>query len=174
MGLVRKATAATGSALFLVLVPGLVAGLGPWLLTRWRASEPFAYWLPVKVLGFVLVVVGAAVLVHAFGRFVVEGLGTPAPVAPPSRLVVGGLYRYLRNPMYAAVAATLVGQTLILARPVLLAYTVAFVVLVAAFVRWYEEPALRRQFPDEYEAYRRAVPGWWPRSRPWKGDHRDR
>ncbi len=81
--------------------------------------------------------------------------------------MVGGVYRYVRNPMYVAVASTIVGQALVLGRPALLVYAVAFVAVTAAFVRWYEEPTLARQFGSQYEAYRRAVPGWWPRRRPW-------
>jgi protein-S-isoprenylcysteine O-methyltransferase Ste14 len=71
--------------------------------------------------------------------------------------------------MYLAVAATIVGQALLLAQPVLLFYALAFGGAVAAFVRWYEEPTLRRQFGERYERYRRAVPGWWPRTKPWNG-----
>jgi protein-S-isoprenylcysteine O-methyltransferase Ste14 len=152
---------------FLVLAPGVVAGVIPWWLTSWRVREPLTYWLPVRVAGFVLVAAGIAVLLHAFARFVFEGVGTPAPVAPTERLVVGGLYRYVRNPMYLAVAATIVGQALLLGQLVLLFYAVAFAVAVAAFVRWYEEPTLRRRFGEQYERYRREVPGWWPRKEAW-------
>jgi protein-S-isoprenylcysteine O-methyltransferase Ste14 len=108
------------------------------------------------------------VLVHAFVRFVVEGVGTPAPVAPTEHLVVGGLYRYVRNPMYVAVAAIIVGQALVLGRPALLLYGAAFVAVTGAFARWYEEPVLQGRFGAEYEAYRRAVPGWWPRRHAWR------
>jgi protein-S-isoprenylcysteine O-methyltransferase Ste14 len=121
-----------------------------------------------RPLGWILVGAGAFVLIRAFARFVVEGLGTPAPVAPTERLVVGGLYRYVRNPMYLAVAATIIGQSLIFGQPVLLLYAGAFLLTVAAFVRWYEEPTLRRQFGSDYEAYLQAVPGWWPRRTPWE------
>lgn len=123
--------------------------------------------VPVAAAGFLLVAAGVAVLLHAFARFVIEGLGTPAPVAPPQRLVVGGLYRYVRNPMYLAVAATIVGQAVILGRPGLLLYALAFGAAVGAFAHFYEEPTLERQFGVEYDAYRRAVPAWWPRRRPW-------
>ena len=103
----------------------------------------------------------------AFARFVVEGIGTPAPVAPPEHLVVGGLYRYVRNPMYVAVAATIVGQAALLGRPGLLLYALAFMAAVAAFVYGYEQPVLSERFGAEYDEYRRNVPAWWPRLRPW-------
>jgi protein-S-isoprenylcysteine O-methyltransferase Ste14 len=164
----RKSYAAVGTAAFFFLAPGVVAGLLPWWLTRWEVQTPFPGWGSLRFLGAMLIVAGAAFLIHAFARFVTEGAGTPAPVAPTERLVVGGAYRYVRNPMYLAVAATIVGQALLLGQPILLLYAVAFAVAVVAFVHWYEEPTLRRQFGEEYEAYRRAVPGWWPRSRPWE------
>ena len=107
-------------------------------------------------------------LLHAFARFVVEGIGTPAPVAPPQHLVVGGLYRFVRNPMYVAVTATIVGQAALLGRPALLLYAALFMAVVAAFVYGYEQPVLRERFGAEYDAYRRNVPAWWPRLRPWK------
>src|ERR687895_1036279 len=163
----RRTMAAVGSSLFFALAPGFVAGVVPWWLTRWQVRDPLPYWAPLRILGVILIVAGVSVLIHAFVRFVVEGRGTPAPVAPTERLVVGGLYRYVRNPMYLAVGATIVGQALALGRPLLLAYAAAFWVVVAAFVRGYEEPTLRARYGEEYAAYRRAVPGWWPRLRPW-------
>jgi protein-S-isoprenylcysteine O-methyltransferase Ste14 len=113
----------------------------------------------------VLLVVGVAVVVHSFARFALEGLGTPVPVAPARRLVVGGLYRYVRNPIYIADTAVIVGQALLLGQPWLLLYAAAFLAVTAAFVRFYEEPTLSRQFGAEYDAYRQSVPGWWPGSR---------
>jgi protein-S-isoprenylcysteine O-methyltransferase Ste14 len=163
---VVRARAAAGSVVFLVVVPGTVAGLVPWLLTGWDRRD---HWPVLDVAGCILIAVGVVVLLHAFGRFVVEGIGTPAPVAPTENLVVGGLYRHVRNPMYLAVGATIVGQALVLAQPVLFVYAAIFAVMVVAFVRGYEEPTLRRQFGEEYERYRRAVPGWWPRRTPWRG-----
>ena len=169
----RKSTAAVGSAVFFLLAPGVVAGLIPWLLTRWQAREPLPYWAPVRVLGGILLVAGLIALVQAFVRFVVEGLGTPAPVAAPDRLVVGGVYRYVRNPMYVAVLAAIIGQALLLGRLGLLLYAGAAWLVVAAFVRWYEEPTLTRRFGADYEAYRRAVPAWLPRLCPWEPGERD-
>ena len=158
-----RLNAAAGSSLFFALAPGIVAGVGPWLITHWEMREPFDPWAPMRVAGAVLVLAGAAVLVHAFARFVVEGIGTPAPVAPTEHLVVGGLYRYVRNPMYIAVAATIVGQALLFGQLSLVVYAAVFAVVVVAFVRGYEEPTLARRFGVEYDTYRRAVPGWWPR-----------
>ena len=164
----RKTAAATGSALFFALAPGTVAVLGPWWLTRWRLGAPFASWLPLRLVGVLLVVAAAAVLIHAFARFVAEGLGTPAPVAPTEHLVVGGLYRYVRNPMYLAVVGAVLGQALVLWRPVLLPYAAIVGGAMVLFVLGYEQPTLRQRFGTSYEAYLRAVPGWWPRLRPWQ------
>jgi protein-S-isoprenylcysteine O-methyltransferase Ste14 len=163
----RKTRAAAGSLLFFLLAPGVVAGLVPRTLTDWQVRQPLPYWAPLRVVGIVLLAAGIVVLVHAFVRFVVEGVGTPAPVAPTEHLVVGGLYRYVRNPMYLAVAATIIGQALVLGQLALLLYAAAVCVAVATFVRWYEEPTLVRQFGAQYEVYRHAVPAWWPRRHPW-------
>jgi len=152
--------AAAGSALFFALAPGVVAGLVPWLLTGWR-SEPLP--LVLRIAGGVLVAAGLAFLVHAFARFVTEGLGTPAPVAPTEALVIGGVYRWVRNPMYLAVGAVIAGQALLLGRWVLIVWLAAFAVAVVAFVRLYEEPTLRDRYGATYDVYRRTVPGWWPR-----------
>jgi protein-S-isoprenylcysteine O-methyltransferase Ste14 len=162
----RIPTAAAGSALFFAIAPGVVAGLVPWWLTGWRVRGPLAHWAPVRVAGVIMLIAGAIVLAQAFVRFVAEGRGTPAPVAPTERLVTGGLYRHVRNPMYVAVVAVITGQALALGQPVLLGYAAAVWITVASFVRWYEEPALARQFGAQYEAYRRSVRAWWPRIRP--------
>ena len=167
----RKVWAAIGSLIFLVVEPGTVAGLVPWWLTGWTVGEaPPQLVAPLRIVGAVLVLVGASALLHAFGRFVLEGLGTPAPVAPPERLVIGGLYRYVRNPMYLAVLLTIVGEALVLLQPVLLVYAAVVGVAMATFVYGYEEPTLSASFGAEYDAYRRAVPAWWPRLRPWHSD----
>ena len=157
--------ATLGTVVFLFVAPGVVAGLIPWLLTGWEPGRD----VPAAQVaaGALLIGAGAGALLHAFARFVAEGLGTPAPVAPTRRLVIGGLYRYVRNPMYLAVGATIAGQALVLGRPGLLLYGLAFAAAVAGFVHGYEEPTLAASYGAEYDAYRRAVPAWWPRRRPW-------
>jgi protein-S-isoprenylcysteine O-methyltransferase Ste14 len=167
--------AAAGTVIFFVLAPGVVAGLIPGWLTGWqvRHPQPPWAWAPLRVVGVALLVAGVVVLVGAFVRFVTEGVGTPAPVAPTQQLVVGGLYRYVRNPMYLAVVATIVGQALALGQPALLGYAVAVGAAMVAFVHGYEEPTLAGEFGAQYEAYRRAVPAWWPRFRPWQPGQTD-
>jgi protein-S-isoprenylcysteine O-methyltransferase Ste14 len=166
---VHRSAAAAGSAAFFAVAPGTLAGLVPWLATGWHLGAPLPHLLPLRVLGALLVVAGAAVLVQAFVRFTVEGLGTPAPVAPPARLVVGGPYRYVRNPIYLALVAAILGQAMLLWRSNLLWYAGFLALFLVAFVYGYEQPTLRAQFGARYEEYRRAVPGWWPRLRPWRG-----
>jgi len=160
-----RTRAAAGSLLFLLVSPGVFAGLIPWLLTRWEMRDPFEGWVALRIVGVLLLAAGTGVVLQAFARFAFEGFGTPAPFAPPQRLVVGGLYRYVRNPMYFAVTAVIAGQALLLGRPWLLLYAAGFLAVVAAFARWYEEPALRRKFGADYDEYRRTVPGWLPRRR---------
>ena len=161
----RRPTAAAGSALFFAMAPGVVAGFVPWSLTRWQVRGPLAHWAAVRIAGLILLALGAIVLIQAFVRFVAEGRGTPAPVAPTEHLVIGGLYRYVRNPMYLAVVAAITGQALALGQAGLLVYAAVVWVVVASFVRWYEEPTLAGQFGAQYEEYRRSVPAWWPRMR---------
>jgi protein-S-isoprenylcysteine O-methyltransferase Ste14 len=163
---VSRRRAAIGSALFLLAAPGTAAGLVPWLLTGWEArSWPW----PLRAAGGLLLAASVAALLSAFARFAREGIGTPAPAAPTQRLVVGGLYRHVRNPMYVAVVGAVLGQALLLGRPVLLAYALALWAVFAAFVRGYEEPVLRRTYGEDYERFRAAVPAWLPRLRPWRG-----
>jgi protein-S-isoprenylcysteine O-methyltransferase Ste14 len=160
-----RRSALLGSALFLVVAPGVVAGLVPALITDWAVDARLP--APLRVLGFAVLVVAAGFLLHAFGRFALEGVGTPAPVAPTRRLVVGGVYRYVRNPMYLAVLGAIAGQALVFGSLGLVAYGGVLAIVFVAFVRVYEEPTLRAEYGEEYDAYRAAVPGWLPRLTPY-------
>src|SRR5258708_26771303 len=128
----RKITAKAGSAVFLVIAPGVVAGLVPWWLTGWRTGA--AYPAPVQITGAVLAAAGAAALLAAFAQFAIQRRGTPAPPAPTGQLVVRGLYPYVRNPMYLAVLAVIPVQALLLGRPVLLGSAAALAPAVIPFV----------------------------------------
>lgn len=160
----RKVSAASGTAVFFAIAPGTVAGLLPWLLTGWHSGGT-GYGPLAEVAGWILVLACAGVLLSAFARFVSEGLGTPAPVAPTEHLVVGGFYRYVRNPMYVAVVGCILGQALLLGRPILFAYAALVATAVSSFVIGYEQPTLARRYGAEYQAYRQAVPAWIPRLR---------
>lgn len=162
----QKSRAAVTSAGFFVVAPGSVVGLIPWLITRWRFRRPMPGWVAARVLGAVLVAAGLVPLVSAFTEFV-KASGTPIPVAPTERLVVSGFNRYVRNPMYVGLLLVVIGQALLFGNLRLLLYAAAVWVAPAAFVHWYEEPSLARRFGAEYEAYRSAVPAWWPRLHPW-------
>lgn len=157
-----------GSVVFLVLAPGVVAGLVPWLLTDWTpAGGTPASWVMVLP-GGLLIAAGITLLLDAFVRFAAQGVGTPAPVAPTQHLVVTGPYRYLRNPMYVAVLTIITGQAWALLRWELVVYGAGVLVLFLLFVRGYEEPALTRRFGEDYLRYKAAVPGWLPRTSPYQ------
>jgi protein-S-isoprenylcysteine O-methyltransferase Ste14 len=149
--------AALGSTAFFFAAPCVVGGVIPWAVSGWAAPR---FWP-----GFVVVAAGAFVVLRAFVRFVLEGRGTPAPVAPTEELVVGGDYRFVRNPMYVGVVTAILGQALLFLDLGVLAYGVLAWAVMAAFVRWYEEPVLLQRYGAQYDAYRRSVPAWVPRFR---------
>ncbi|HET7279895.1 MAG TPA: isoprenylcysteine carboxylmethyltransferase family protein [Dermatophilaceae bacterium] len=161
--------AAVGSTVFFFVAPLMVAGVVPWWIGHVRASGPPVV---VRLVGAVMVVAGFAGVIHCFARFV-AARGTPAPVAPTERLVVDGLYRYVRNPMYVGVVTAATGQALWFGSVEVLAYAAAVWLTVAAFVRIYEEPTLRAHYGTQYDAYTRAVPAWIPRLTPWRADSAD-
>ena len=156
-----------GTAAFLVIAPGTIAGFIPWWISRWRFQAPFAGWLPFRVVGVALVGSGAAVLLDSFARFALKGLGTPAPVFPTRTLIVTGLYRYVRNPMYVAVLSLIVGQGLLLGNVDLLGYAAMVWVAFQLFVLGYEEPKLRKTYGEQYKRFCANVPRWIPRLRAW-------
>ena len=164
----RRILAIIGTVLFLVIAPGTVAGLVPYWISRWHFEIRSLGWLPVQVAGGLLIVIGAGVLLDSFARFALHGLGTPAPVFPTRHLVVNGLYRYVRNPMYVAVVAAIAGQGFLFGNISLLEYGAAVWLAFHLFVMLYEEPTLNRSFGAEYDAFCVKVPRWIPRLRPWQ------
>src|ERR1043165_8323488 len=109
-----KAFAVLGSALFFVIAPLMLAGFIPWWVTQWEFRQAFFGVDLTRILGGILIVVGVPGVVDSFARFALEGLGTPAPIAPPRNLVVTGLYRYVRNPIYVALVAIILGQAVLM------------------------------------------------------------
>lgn len=143
--------------------------LWTWFLPRWVAASQGialdARWRPAAVL---FLAVGGAVVVRCFWDFSWTGHGTPAPWDAPRRLVVRGMYRYVRNPMYAGMALVLIGEALLLRSLMheVLIILAVYCAMVTAFVLLYEEPELRRQFGDDYREYCRNVRRWIPRLKP--------
>ena len=163
-----KTMAILGSALFFVLAPGTVAGLIRWWITRWEFRQPFLDLEAIRVVGILLIVAGAPGLVDSFARFALQGLGTPAPIAPTENLVVTGLYRYVRNPIYVALIVVILGQAVLFGDQRLLGYGVLVWLAFHIFVLAYEEPTLRQSYGAEYESYRANVPRWLPRLTRWR------
>ena len=163
-----KTIAILGSALFFAVAPCTLAGLVPWWITRWEFLPPFFDLQATRVVGIVLIVAGLPGLVVSFARFALQGLGTPAPIAPPQNLVVTGLYRYVRNPMYVAVVAVILGQGILFGDWRLLIYGGLMWLAFHAFVLAYEEPVLAESFGAQYEDFRANVPRWIPRLSPWR------
>jgi protein-S-isoprenylcysteine O-methyltransferase Ste14 len=171
-GAVPKTIAVLGSALFFAVAPSSVAGLVPWWITHWEFRPPFFDLEATRAVGILLIVAGLPGLVDSFARFALQGLGTPAPIAPTQNLVVTGLYRYVRNPIYVALVAVILGQAALFGDQRLLLYGVLVWLAFHAFVVGYEEPALVHRFGTEYEDFRANVPRWIPRLTPWRAARR--
>ncbi len=161
-----RVEAYVGSAAFFLIAPGTVAGVIPWLIAHWRV-QPNTPTMSL-IIGTVLAAAGLAMVIESFARFARTGGGTPAPVAPTQHLVVTGLYRYVRNPMYVGVLLLIFGQMLLFSSAALLAYGVAVWTAFHIFVVFFEEHRLEREFPEEYRAYVASVPRWIPRLTPWR------
>ena len=154
------ARATTYSALFigllLLFLPGRILSstgiIQPAAIGGWQGA------------GMLVGASGAALALACILTFVFVGKGTPAPFDPPRRLVVQGPYRFVRNPMYLGAGCALAGAALFYQSIPLLGYAAVFLLITHLFVVWYEEPTLRRIFDGDYEAYRRRVGRWWPRS----------
>ena len=156
----RNPGALLGTALFTIVVPGTVAGYVPWRLGQ--GAAPITG--PAEGAAICVIAAGVAIYFYtAFWGFALIGGGTPAPIAPTKILVVRGLHRYVRNPMYIGVALVIAGQAWLLHSWHILIYLGCVLVIVNFFVIFYEEPTLHRQFGAEYERYRARVPRWIPR-----------
>ena len=155
--------AAVGTALVFLAGQGGGVVLLPYAFTHWQPGTP-PWPVAVRAIGVALIAIGGIMVLTGFVRFATEGIGIPFPAEPTSRqLTIGGPYRYVRNPLYLAIVMAVTGQALLFSRPVLLAYAAVLLAAFVVFVHWYEEPTLAKRFGEPYEAYRKQVPGWWPR-----------
>jgi protein-S-isoprenylcysteine O-methyltransferase Ste14 len=162
----RRTLAIVGTLLFLVIAPGIVAGLIPWLISGWVWRSPLFDGSSLRWLGGALIVAGIPIVLESFARFAIEGFGTPAPIYPTDRLIATGLYRHVRNPMYVGVLAVIAGQALLLGDIWLIVYAALVWLAFHIFVVGYEEPILRRRYGAEFDDYCTLVPRWLPRLRP--------
>ena len=150
------------SLLWTILFPGFFAGFLPW--RYFGVSDVVIAWTnPVHLLALVLIASGSILLIACIVEFARRGRGTLSPVDPPKELVVQGLYRYVRNPMYLSVSTIVLGEVMLTKSMALFIYWVIWFACVNLFVMGYEEPYLRRQFGDSYRAYTRSVGRWIPR-----------
>ncbi len=161
----RAIVAAPG--LVLVIAPALIVWLSHSLHPGWGRRGPLM--AVALALGGAVTLAGLALLARSIGLFATVGEGTLAPWDPTRRLVVTGLYRYTRNPMYLGVLITLIGEVALSGSLPLLAYGLLVTVAFNVFVRLYEEPTLRRVYGAEYDAFTANVPRWLPRRTPWEG-----
>jgi protein-S-isoprenylcysteine O-methyltransferase Ste14 len=152
--------------LFTLVVPGTVVVLVPRWLMRGGGTVQGG-WLGAG--GALLLVCGTVLYLRCAWDFAMRGRGTPAPIDPPRELIVVGVYRYVRNPMYLGVLAMVVGEAALYRAGVLLGYAGALLLAFHLFVVTYEEPTLRRKFGASHQRYCASVPRWLPRSRPWSG-----
>jgi len=162
--LVGPTLVSLGFALF--IGPGPLGGLGPWLITHWRVEDPLLGIKALRGVGVALIALGIPCLIESIVRFVRIGRGTLVPVMPTEHLVVTGLYRYVRNPMYVGVVSLIVGQALLFGSAGTLLYAAAVGTGFHLFVLLYEEPTMRRTYGPAYESYCRHVRRWLPRLPP--------
>lgn len=157
------------SILFVVFGgPGILLVYLPLWMMRVRVPPSEPAWQMLLAVAFILI--GLVPLFESIVRFIRIGRGTLVPTAPTEHLVVSGLYRYVRNPMYVGVHTVLVGEVLLCESRDLAIYTVVCWLGFHLFVCFYEEPTLTRRYAEQYRAYKRNVPRWLPRLTPWKGD----
>jgi len=156
------------SVLAAAVLPGTVTLLIPWLIVSRSGTAPLRDWGAVQALALVPIVIGVSILVRCIYEFAARGRGTLAPVDPPKHLVVSGLYRYVRNPMYLGALIMLLGEAALFRSTTILVFAAVWFLLVNLFVLFYEEPILRRRFGESYDRYRGAVHRWLP-GKPYEG-----
>ncbi|HSR51929.1 MAG TPA: isoprenylcysteine carboxylmethyltransferase family protein [Acidobacteriota bacterium] len=163
---------AVRSLMWTVIAPGTVTLLIPYLIvTRWSPAS-IGSWGTLQFFALTVITLGAAVLFHCIWNFAARGRGTLSPLDAPRRLVVEGLYRRMRNPMYVGVLTILLGEAVLFQSLVLVGYALCWFGLVNLVIVFYEEPALRRKFGRSYQHYCRHVGRWFP-GRRYSGDEKD-
>lgn len=155
------------SLIFTIVAPCTVAGWVPYWLARSGLDRLMFGKAPsatlTDILGFVLIVIGASIYLWCTYDFTFIGRGTPAIFDPPKRLVIRGLYNYMRNPMYVGIISVVLGQVFIFGSPTVTVYAIVLAILFSSLVIAYEEPTLRRKFGIDYIDYCQRVNRWLPK-----------
>jgi protein-S-isoprenylcysteine O-methyltransferase Ste14 len=159
----------------IILLPGMVTLAIPGIILWRTRMDSWGLWQSVPATRIILPVVGAiciclglVLMITTIRLFVTVGKGTLAPWEPPQRLVVQGVYRYVRNPMISGVLFVLLGESALTASVPLLRWFLTFAVINAIYIPLMEEPMLVRRFGEDYLVYKRNVPRWIPRWKPWE------
>lgn len=148
-----------------IIIPGIILYATRTINIGWSLASPVNV-LPL-MLGALLILGGLGLLIQTIALFVTVGKGTLAPWEPTQKLVVRGVYRYVRNPMISGVMAILLGETILFGSIALLYWFIAFVLVNAIYMPLFEEPGLAQRFGDDYIRYKQNVPRWIPRLKPW-------
>ena len=146
---------------FTILQPGIVAGLIPYFIIRRSLStsieQPFSLY---QYLGSMIFILGFMLMLICIANFAIRGRGTLSPVDPTKKLVIGGPYKFSRNPMYVGVMMILIGESIFFQSTATCIYSLVIFIAFYTFVVFFEEPYLRERFGDEYNRYVRNVRRW--------------
>ena len=145
---------------FTLIVPGTFAGLVPYFVVTRFSSGDFGNHSFVRIIGIFLFAIGVSIYLWCAWEFA-RAHGTPAPIDPPKELVVKGLYRFTRNPMYIGVLCILLGESMFFASVALLLYAGFMLIVFELFITLYEEKTLTGVFGEAYIQYRNRVPRWF-------------
>lgn len=146
---------------FTALQPGMVTGLFPYLILKRESPILFDGQFGIlQYFGILFFLMGTTVLFDSIIRFAIQGQGTLSPADPTKKLVISGLYKYSRNPMYWGVMMMLVGESMFFRSSSLWMYSAFIFIAFYLFILLIEEPRLRKDFGEEYDAYRKKVRRW--------------
>lgn len=145
---------------FTILQPGIVTGLVPWLILKEQKYEWHTSLTLWQYSGLIFFLAGLLIMLLCIARFAFEGKGTLSPLDPTKKLVIAGLYKYSRNPMYVGVMLILAGEIFFFQSFSLLLYSVIIFCAFHAFIVFREEPRLLQDFGEEYKSYKSTVRRW--------------